>query len=157
MQTTTTFDLPIGYTDPDTMEVHKTVTLRMSLLSDFKAVHGNERVIRLATSGHKINVGEVSQNTDGTPKVMMGETNPVAAEAVESAMHEVRSCLFARIVIRLGTIDNPIVGVFMGFNKPDWDSLVSHYEEFMNPPAMVAKDLKENNTDGEEKKVPLEQ
>jgi len=138
MEITTEFDLPLGYED-QRGEVHNHVVMRRVKVSDLFKVNSDPAIKRLARDGIKMNIGGIERGKDGKPRLVSGEVNPVAAQAVEANVHEMYTILFSQVVLSLGSIEKPTRNIFMGMYPVDLEFLVARYEELNKLPEMESK------------------
>lgn len=107
--TTIEFKLPIGYEDEEGA-VHKTVTMRKVKNSDIVAIQKDQGLKAIAAE-----------------KLGMEVQNPVVAMRVNAHVVEMFGLLFTRVVLRLGTIDNPGKRVFAEFFQEDMSVMMTEY------------------------------
>jgi len=152
MPYTEEFELPIGYEDKNG-NVHKTCVMRRVTNQDLIRLSQEPEMRELAKSPHKLNltmIKNLEQVIAGeeAPKIG-GDFDPIATIMTRAATALMNSILFAHVVLKVGSIENPKRNIFQEMYPDDLDAIEDHYTK-MNTPNVKPKA-------GGEKAVPLGQ
>jgi phage FluMu protein gp41 len=145
MPITTTFTLPFGIEDADGSTVHREVTMRRVTNEDLILVANDGAVKRLRSKDHNISIAGLryaaSMQDIGSAirsavsgHQIEGEVDPLKMEAIEAAMAEMNSVLFARVCLSVGDVRPIDRTTFHKMTPSDLGCIQKHYEAFNTPP-----------------------
>ena len=158
--TTTTFTLPFGIDDADGVTVHREVEMRRVTNEDLILVANDGAVKRLRSKDHNIciaglryaasmqDIGTAIKAVVSGPQIQ-GEVDPLKMEAVEAAMAEMNSVLFARVCIKVGDVRPIDRTTFHKMTPSDLACIQSQYEKFNTPPKVNDEESDEDKKESD--------
>ena len=159
MATTQEFELIFGIESDGA--THKTVIMRRVITQDLIDVNNDARVRDLRKQGYKISVATMRYAEDralhgsdagrvaaASGQSQEGYVDPVAMNAMEGVMAEMQTPLLARVILRIGDIENVDQKVIKGMSPVDIERCMDWYgwmntspkKRELNPEEQEAKD-----------------
>jgi hypothetical protein len=111
--TITEFQIPLGYEDKEGV-VHRDVVMRKVKNIDITTIQKDEALRKISASGEKLE---------------LDTKNPVTAMRINAHVIVLFNLLFSRVVLRLGTIEDPKKDLFMELYQEDMAVLMEKYAE----------------------------
>jgi len=162
MATTQEFELIFGIESDGA--THKTVLMRRVTAQDLIDVNNDARVRDLRKQGHKISVAtmryaedralhgaDASRVAAASGQSQEGYVDPVAMNAMEGVMAEMHTPLLARVILRLGDIENVDQRVIKQMSPADIELCMDWYGWMNTPPKKREKNPDEQEAALDEK------
>ena len=162
MATTQEFELIFGVEKDGA--THKTVIMRRVTAQDLIDVNNDARVRDLRKQGFKISVATMRYAEDralhgsdagrvaaASGQSQEGYVDPVAMNAMEGVMAEMQTPLLARVILRLGDIENVDQKVIKAMSPADIERCIDWYGWMNTPPKKREKNPDEQEAAEDEK------